>query len=170
MRRLITCPSSRAYKERCQNLNRDLLASESQLLFYLTNTPLGTSLVVQRLRLRAHSAVGRGCPGSIPSQGARSHRLQPRPRVAKLISKYGNKQKAITFLFPVPPSSLFQPQLRNHCVIIEALWQKPTQQDGTQLKRVKEEEGTAHWDVRWGQGMTCEHVEQGGAGRRALAQ
>ena len=41
---------------------------------------IGTSLVVQWLRLWAPSA---GDPGSIPGQGARSHMLQLRPRAAK---------------------------------------------------------------------------------------
>ena len=45
---------------------------------------LGTSLVVQWLRLRAPHA---GSPDSIPGQGTRSHMLQLRPGTAKQVNK-----------------------------------------------------------------------------------
>ena len=49
---------------------------------------LGTSSVVQWLRLSAPNAGG---PGSIPGQGTRSHMLQLRPGAAKSISIKKNK-------------------------------------------------------------------------------
>ena len=47
----------------------------------LTNRHLGTSLVVQWLRLRAPNAGG---PGSIPGQGTRSRMLQLRAHMLQL--------------------------------------------------------------------------------------
>ena len=56
----------------------DLTMWES--LVILTRTIVGTSLVVQWLRLRAPNARG---PGSIPGQGTRSHMPQLKiPRAA----------------------------------------------------------------------------------------
>ena len=52
---------------------------------YSIRNYLGTSLVVQWLRLWAPIAGG---PDSIPDQGARSHMLQLRPRAAKKKKNY----------------------------------------------------------------------------------
>ena len=48
--------------------------------FHVKMGSIGNSLVVQWLRLCASKAGG---PGSIPGQGARSHRAQLRPGTAK---------------------------------------------------------------------------------------
>ena len=48
----------------------------------------GTSLVFQWLR---HHTPNAGGPGSIPSQGTRSHMPQLRPNAAKWINKYFKK-------------------------------------------------------------------------------
>ena len=60
---------------------------------------LGTSLVVQWLRLHTPNAEG---PGSIPGQGTRSHMLQLRPGTAKkkkkkLLKKYIPCLKTLLF-------------------------------------------------------------------------
>ena len=56
------------------------LISHCQYLFLCLSIPIGTSLVIQWLRLCAPN--GRGL-GSIPGQGTRSHMLQLRPSAAK---------------------------------------------------------------------------------------
>ena len=52
----------------------------NRLFFTIKKSKMGTSLVVQWLRLCAPNT---GSPGLIPGQGTRSHMPQPRPSTVK---------------------------------------------------------------------------------------
>ena len=57
---------------------------------WATEQQIGTSMVVQWLRLQAPNAAGLG---SVPGQGTRSHKPQLRPGTAKEINIFKNWKK-----------------------------------------------------------------------------